>query len=88
MAIYEFLRTGSKIRMNSPLVSTLQEKQNEFLPTGSEVRMKTIISALQDKQNEWSLYRVASTGSKVRMNNTLISTLQYKQNEWSLYRFR
>ena len=29
-----------------------------------------IISTLQDKQNEWSLYRVSSAASKVRMNNT------------------
>ena len=28
------------------------------------------LSSLQDKQNEWSLYRVLSTGSEVRMNDT------------------
>ena len=38
-----------------------------------------IVSTLHDKQNEWSLYRVSSTGSKVRITRS-VSTLQEKQN--------
>ena len=44
-------------------------------------------TTLQDKQNEWSLYRVSSTGSKVRIT-PIVSTLQDKQNEWSIYRVK
>ena len=49
-----------------------------------------IISTLQDKQNEWSFYRVSSTDSKVRMNNTIpfFSVRDRdKQNIWSLKGF-
>ena len=36
---------------------------------------KPIISTVQDKQNEWSLYRVSSTGSKVGIINIHFSLL-------------
>ena len=48
-----------------------------------------VILLFEKKQNEWSLYRVLSTGSKVIMNRItpITSTLQDKQNECFLYGF-
>ena len=49
-------------------------------------RITPIISTLQNKQNEWSLYGISSTRSRVKTIITIISTFRYKQNECSLYR--
>ena len=52
--------------------------------------IKQNISTLQDKQNKRKFYRVSSTDSKVRMNNTIpfFSVRDRdKQNIWSLKGF-
>ena len=69
-SLYSVLSTCSKGRM----INTNQGKQNGHIIVFHQLVQKlewttAIISTIQNKQNEWSLYRVSSAGSKVRMNN-------------------
>ena len=69
----DFRQPIQKLERITPIISTLQDEQNEWSFDGfSSVRTNNtpIIFALQDQQNILSFYGFSTTDSKVRTKNT------------------
>ena len=94
-SFYGFSSTGSKVRTNNTnhFWSSRQRNKADGHFTGFHqmaqmlLRITSIISTLQDKQNKWSFYGFSSTNSKARTNNTIHFYSSQQANERSFYGF-